>query len=897
MDSKRWKQIEDLFARALDLPREGRERLLDAECATDVELRSSVQELLDAHDSGPGYLEQPVSRVADLAAVLDAPSNRSIGPYQLIRVLGRGGMGEVFLANQEGDGFQRLVALKVIRPGMDSREVLERFQLERRILAQLKHPNIGQLLDAGVTDDARPYVVMEYVEGVPLDRYCDEQALEPPARIALFRQVCDAVQHAHNNLVLHRDLKPANILVTPEGVPKLLDFGIAKIVTPDLATAGTTITSMRRLTPEYAAPEQVRGAAVSVSTDVYGLGVLLFELLTGRRPHVQEGESWGELERAILTQEAPRPSQALPDTAGASTRKRRRALSGDLDTIVLKALRKEPDRRYPSVSALSDDLGRYLGGMPVHARPDTIRYRTSKFVRRNVLPLSAAGVVFLAVLSIAVLNAAQANRMAAERDEALEVRSFLLEMFGGAGADQTAVDSVTVRQLLDAQAATLEAAYGDRPKLRSEMMMVLAEGYDRLGVLEQADALATGALEIRRATPRAEDEDVAASMALLGWIRHQSGQSEAAADLLSGSLELFGTRSDALQAQARAMNDLGVVREAQGRYDEAEALYVDALALRRESVGEGHRAFAVTASNLAVIRYRKGEYAGAVDAATEALAGMREAVGPDHQRSIVIQSNLAAMRVALGDNAGAVGDYEDLLDRQERLRGFDHPVTLGIAMSLGSVLGNEGEWEAAREVLERVLEVQEVRLGPDNPNLGIVLLRLGQALNGRSLWSQADSVLTRGLALIRSGVGEDHPRIAEGLESLADVREMIDPAESEALHRRAVGILERVSGPDHPATGEARMRLADRLTRFGGRVDDALEEYRAAHLIFTAQLPPEHRSIHRSRVRMALMEWHRGEYAAADSLLGVAHTAFQAGGASPVTVALADSLTELMAAR
>lgn len=883
MDAARWERVESVFHAALDRPQDQRSGFLAEACAGDAELRREVERLLAGHDTDPDYLEVPAARVADMDPG-DAMTERRIGPYRLVRVLGRGGMGEVHLAVHEGEGFQRPVALKVIRLGMHTEDVLRRFRLERRILAGLIHPHIARLLDGGATDDGRPYFVMEYVEGEPLDRYCDGNRLTVEARLELFLSVCDAVQHAHQNLVLHRDLKPGNIVVTSEGVPKLLDFGIGKLLDPDApdADGAATRTGMRVLTPEYASPEQVRGETVSVASDVYGLGVLLYRILTGASPYGDEARTPTEMERAVLEVDPRRPSTVT----GA------RRLSGDLDVIVLKALRKEPGRRYASAAAFAQDVRRHLDGLPVTARGDSASYRVGKFLRRNRIPLAASAVVFLALVGATWSSAHQSRRVAQERDRALEVRSFLLEMFGATAPDQATGDTVTARQLLDRQVGLLETAYPD-PVLRAEMTTVLAEGYDRLGLVGEAEPLARVALELRRDALGPRHPDVARSLGLLGWILHEGGRSEEAEARLREALEVW-RRSDAdPEAWSRALNDLGVIREAAGDYDEAEALYGEALALRRASVGEGHRAFAVTASNLSVIRFRKGDYAGAVAAATEALEAMRGTLGPDHQRAIIIQSNLAAMRSALGDDPGAEAEYRDILARQERLRGPEDPVTVRVLASLAATLSNQGRWPEAEVAYRRTLDVQSRQLGPEHPEVGRTGVRLGQVLTGAGRLDEARAVTERGRAVLEASVGAAHPAYAEALESLADAWEADDPERAETLHREAIAGLDVRPGRDNPTTAQARMRLADRL-KLRGRAADAHALYDSAHSVFLATLPADHRHVHRTRVRLAETALTLERRTLADSLLRAAREGFALGGAAPEMVALHDTLRALL---
>jgi serine/threonine protein kinase len=418
-DAERWHRIEELFRTVVDRPADERESYLTRVCGGDEGLRREVLSLL-AQDTAEDFLQAPIAGVAR-SLTDESPDDLTgarIGPYRLTRMVGRGGMGAVYEAVRDDDQFQQQVAIKLIKGGMDTDFVRDRFLRERQILASLDHPHIARLFDGGATEDGRPYFVMEFVAGEPITEYCRRRNLPLNEKLKLFRDVCSAVQHAHQKLVVHRDLKPSNILVTADGAPKLLDFGIAKLLASDQGEAATrTETSVRLMTPDYASPEQVRGGAITTATDVYSLGVVLYELLTERRPHRFETYSPLEIERAICDTEAPRPSEAARQQTDAPA-KLARQLEGDLDNIVLMAMRKEPARRYPSVEQFSDDLRRYLDGLPVQARADTFTYRAGKFVRRNRVAVMAAALVLLSLLGGILATARAARQARAERERA-----------------------------------------------------------------------------------------------------------------------------------------------------------------------------------------------------------------------------------------------------------------------------------------------------------------------------------------------------------------------------------------------------------------------------------------------------------------------------------------------
>ncbi|MBM4188790.1 MAG: serine/threonine protein kinase [Gemmatimonadetes bacterium] len=726
-DRDRWTRIEAICADALEVPAASRSAFLDRACAGDLDLRREVDSLLAAAAADPDYLARPLLAPADLpaAAAGDDPPPAAIGPYRIVRRLGRGGMGDVYLAIQKADDLERPVAIKVIR-GATTAEVLARFRLERRLLASLDHPNIARLLDAGATADNQPFLVMEYLEGVPLDQYLATNTPPLAARLDLFRAIAAAVHHAHQNLIVHRDLKPRNILVTPDGVPKLLDFGIAKLLTADQTGARVeTQTGYRLLTPEYAAPEQLAGGPITTATDGYALGVLLFTMLTGRHPQAALGDSLRDIERKILDTD-PRPPSEL---AGAEWR---RQLAGDLDTIVLKALAKEPHHRYPSVLAFAEDVERFQQRLPIVARPATLRYRVRKFVARNTAAVAAGAVAVAALLLTTAVTLvqsarvrAEAARVARERDKALEIRGFLMEMFGATGADQATGDTVSVRQLLDIQAALVDSSYADRPDVKAELMEVLADGYDRLGLYRKAAALATQALALRRAEHRTDHPDLAGALNLAGWIHHELGQADSAEPLLREAVamrERLGPRHRT--DLARSQNDLGVLFNATKRYPEAESVLTRSLAIRRELLGDNHRAVGITANNLAAAQYFQRNVAGATEHQTLAVRSLERAVGPDHQRTIVALGNLAAFKSVGGDLAGAEREYRDLLARQARLQGDRHPVTLRTIGILAATLTSRGQrdndpasYREADSLYRTLIPAAEAVLGPAHPDV------------------------------------------------------------------------------------------------------------------------------------------------------------------------------------
>src|SRR5690242_17996856 len=464
-------RVAQLFQDALEQPVEERARFLAEKCGGNGALLAEVESLLTSdEDAGAANFWHGSAidvEAANFALESDARLGQTIGPYRILEAISSGGMGTVYKAVRDDEAFQKYVAIKVIKRGMDTDFIVQRFRNERQILANLEHPNIARLLDGGATGDGLPYLVMEYVEGQPIDRYADEHGLAIPERLRLFRTVCAAVQYAHQNLVVHRDLKPSNILVTREGDPKLLDFGIAKLITPGGGPAEQTVTMMRFLTPDYASPEQIRGEAITTVSDIYSLGVLLYKLLTGQRPYRVKTDNPDELARAICTETAERPSTALtrggPVAMPVDAAKAQKRLSGDLDNIVLMAMRKEPERRYASVEQFSEDIRRDLEGLPVVAHKDTFSYRTAKFVRRHKAGAVAAALVVLTLVAGIAATAWQARTARRERDKEQYINKFLQDMLGAAAPDALGTD-VKVIDVLNEASKRAKIELADKPE-------------------------------------------------------------------------------------------------------------------------------------------------------------------------------------------------------------------------------------------------------------------------------------------------------------------------------------------------------------------------------------------------------------------------------------------------
>jgi tetratricopeptide (TPR) repeat protein len=719
MDREAWERVKQIFAAACELPEAALPAFLTASCAGDPALLREVESLLAARSGiGDSFIAQPAAGEA-LALIAKRETaewiGRRIGAYRVLAELGSGGMGTVFLAARDDAEFERQVAIKVIRRGLDRAEIVSRFRQERQILASLEHPNIARLLDGGATEEGLPYLIMEHVEGVPIDRYCAETCLGIPEKLRLFLQICAAVQHAHRNLIVHRDLKPGNILVTRSGEPKLLDFGIAKLLEPDPAE-GLTTAGERLLTPDYASPEQVLGEPITTSSDVYSLGVLLYEMLCGRPPYRLAGSSARELERLVCEEEPLPPSRAWGrerEAAGKdAAEKLRRQLQGDLDNVVLKALAKEPARRYSSVEHLSEDLERYLAGRPVQARRGGWGYRAGKFLRRHRLAAAAAAAVVLSLILGVAGVVWQARVARGQRDLAVRAaNSMIYEL--AEGLSQMSGPTESRLGLLTRAAAILDQAQEGPAdpalaRLQADSNRILSQTYLTLGDLPHA----------------AERAHLAE-----GRARRLAGRPGA-------SLDDRSTLAGILIESADVRNALGDQRGASSRYEEAIALF-ETISRSPEASLRMRLATALALSRKGDRNYTEGDIAGARRLYEKCLR-IVQALEPESEREPKIGEIHATTLERLGDVLDAQGDdpaacrrySESLTLRQSAARRApnDPSVTQRLALTLqlaGWCAEVEKRSEDARTRYRESIEMERLLLAADPSNRSLATNLIG----------------------------------------------------------------------------------------------------------------------------------------------------------------------------
>ncbi|MEP0547418.1 MAG: serine/threonine-protein kinase [Rhodothermales bacterium] len=867
MDAARWTRIEALFDHAAALEPDARAAFLDAETADDPALREEVEALLAADADADDYLGRLNLKFVGPAlesalAQRDALIGSEVGPYRVLRMLGQGGMGAVYLAERADGAFAQTVALKLVRPGL-APDLTTRFLAERRILARLEHPNIARLIDGGVTADGRPWLAMEYAAGEPITDYCDRKQLSVNERLALFEEVCEAVTFAHRNLVVHRDLKPSNILVAESGsgsTVKLLDFGIAKLMEDDDAFAvAETRTGMRVMTPEYAAPEQVRGEPVSTATDVYALGVLLYELLTGRRPYRLASRVRHEVERAILEDEPTRPSTAVgeplpetertttPDTLSqarrADTAALRRRLSGDLDQIVLTALRKEPDRRYGSAEAFADDVRRHLHGQPVKAQPDTAGYRARKFVRRHRGSVAAAALVFVALaagLGTALWQAdraeAEAVRAQTEAAKAREVTTFLIDLFETNNPNESRGDAIPVRDVLERGAVRVLEDLDGEPDVQAALLSAIGEVYRKLGNYERADSLLRIAVASRR-TLAASDPDV----------RRGLGES---------------------------LLYLGSVRREEGAYAEALTLVREADSLTTLVLGPRHPTTLAVRNELAMVLQQNGQPDQAAALLREIIAVGEEELDPDGDELATYRVNLGGMLAEVGELDEARPPLEQGIRTFRTVFGPDDPRTVAATSSLAYVLKSTGAFNEAEEAYRQVIASLAVSYGPKHPAVSFVTNNLASLLKERGEYDEADSLYTRAVTNIREAMGPEHPAVLVLEFNRADLaRRRGDLDAAETGHRAVLEARQRVLGPDHPDVAGSYYEIAQlHLAREDAEGAEPL--LRQAIAIYEPQMGTDNVATAEAYRALGELLSRRGSYAEADPLLLSAHETF-----------------------
>ena len=909
MTPERWARLQDIFHRASELAPDKQADFVRVSCEGDEELyREALSLIRSGAETGAAndFIQDAIGETAK-----DAVSNHSghargkrIGAYEVIDTLGHGGMGVVYLAERADRQFQQRVAIKLVRGGLLDPEIAIRLRSERQILASLEHPNIARLLDGGATEDGVPYLVIEYIKGRPINEYCDDERLGVEDRLELFRTVCSAVHHAHRNLIVHRDLKPSNILVTPEGVPKLLDFGIAKILdasrTPH--TVAVTQADLRLMTPEHASPEQVQGKPITTATDTYALGVLLYELLTGFRPFRVSGARMQQMEKIICEVSPTPPStmvqrgtgvqegedkrqyQITPDIISrlrnSTPEKLRRQFIGDLDNIVLMALRKEPERRYASVEQFSEDLRRYLEELPVVACADTWAYRSQKFIRRHAVGVVMAAVFVLLLANFGIYMSVQRNEavrlqqraeassLAAKQreEESRQVSAFLVDLFWATDPSQAQGELPTAKDLLDEGVRKIDQLE-DQPDTMAVLKDTMGRAYHGLGELKTASDLLRDALRIRKSVLSDGDEQsvlVKESLINLAAVLSEDARYVEARDLLHEALRINIATPEGRREQARAYSELGDLLQDQGEYEVAEGYYGQAKKIFADLYGEDSDEVAAVLNGWAQVIQVMGDYSRAESLFRDALRIAHDRHGERHPTSNIYLQNLAVVLQFQGEFAQAKPLYEKVIRTTIDIKGREHYDVITAMGNYGRLLYQMGEYSRAEDVMKETLDLAIGTRGAAHPDIGFHKQNLGRLYGHTGDFEQADKYLTEAVKFYRSTLGDNHARVASALVDLGEAEiKRGRSARAERLLKEALEIEAAVLPEDHWFVFHTRSLLGQALTD-QGRYEEAEPLLLASYPALEETFGESDRRTEHSVSRLAALyeQWDKPEKAA-----------------------------------
>lgn len=754
MDKNIWNDIKTIFFKAVEMDGKEREDYLTDRCK-DPMLKQEIDTLLSAHDKSNKFLE---NSIVPAEPAIDNNSlfiGKTFGKYKIDRLIARGGMGLVYLGIRD-DEVKQQAAVKIINPGVVSGTVIKRFQTERQTLANLNHPNISRLLDGGITEDGIQFLVMEYIDGIPIDEYCDNNKLNVKDRLSLFLKVAAVVQYAHQNLVVHKDLKPNNILITQDGEPKLLDFGIAKILSPENNPLETvTQRGMWNLTPEFASPEQINGAPITTSSDVYSLGIILYRLLTGHSPYKIKSVFHSDISKIITYSEPTKPSEIIfktivnkfeennseinPDTISrtreGSIDKLHKKLVGDLDNIISMAIRKEPERRYSSVDNLTDDIKRYLNDRPVNAHSDSLIYRSRKFIKRNKTAVIPAAIIF-SLINLGLAGVLWQGHLAGierdiaklEADKSNRIKSFLLEMISSPDPLKEGSE-VKVIDVIQKASAKLQSELINHPQIEAEIRTMLGNTYQNLGIYDSAETELTKALDLNKKIYGDQSKETAMSLKNIGLIYHYKGDYEKAEDYYKKSLEkLKSIETNPSFERALVLDAYGTLMTDQGEYERAEKITEDALQIAEAIKGPEDPDVAQIKNNLAT----SYNYLGKLDLADslyeESLRVFRKIYGNFHIRVSSSLNNLAFINIFKKEHKQALPLLEEALNIKIVVLGNDHPDLINAYSNVGSTYFNIDDYDNAEKYMKASIDVGLKNYSENNVNLSRPYMWYGRVL-------------------------------------------------------------------------------------------------------------------------------------------------------------------------
>jgi eukaryotic-like serine/threonine-protein kinase len=775
-----WERIQKLFAHALDLKKEDRITYLKVECGDNVDLLSEVTSLLESDENIHPVLDKKASEIINIEEKLNFVG-KQIGSYTIIEEIATGGMGSVFLAERSDGFFDQKVALKIIKPGLSTIPIIRRFQHERQVLANLQHPNIARLFDGGVTKDRRPFFTMEYVDGIPIDEYCEQNSLSINERLDLFIKVCNAVQYAHNNLVIHRDLKPSNILITNDGTIKLLDFGISKVLSAesennDLPTI--TQAEINLMTPEYSSPEQIRNTNISVATDVYSLGLILYKLLSKKSAHEFKNRTFSEYEKVVCERTIIRPSVALgvrnEDTEDPAfpeigkkrknqNRRLKKSLVGDLDNICLMALRKEPERRYASAEMLAYDIERYLTNLPIFARKESFIYSSRKFIVRHRAAVITAVVLFFIVNGLILFYTIQ---LKAERDKATrearkseQVASFLQELFLVSDPSESKGETITARELLERGASKLKVGMDEEPEIKSKLLNTIGLVYTNLGLFNSAEEIL---LRIKNHT----------------------------------KTEMINKTT-----MIESLNNLGSLYRLKGKYELAGNTILKAMEMCEETLESDHPLLGDCYLNLGGYYYETGDYINSRLSYNMAEKIFRRTLGDENGKVAAVIHEMGVLSFEDGDLIKADSLYRLAINIEIEINGEINSNVAEYQNQLAQVLRHQEKYNDAQMLYEKSLATRKILFGNEHPDVASTLNHLSRLYYNQELFNKAEPLAREALRIRLAVFDEEHPEVSASRSSLAGILFYKNRfVEAERLYRAAYISSFNKLGDSHPYT-------------------------------------------------------------------------------------------------
>ncbi len=845
MDKQRLLKTKELFDFALDMHISQREKFLDEKCKGDDELKNEILSLLESFENNDDFLEKPLEVDLESSESLkDHYIGKQIGRYVIDSEAGFGGMGIVYAGYRNDKEFEQKVAIKILKHGITSDYLLKRFQIERQTLANLQHRFIAKLLDGGSTDEGLPYLVMEFIEGIPITKYCEKNKLSINDRLELFIKVCLAVQYAHQNLTIHRDIKPGNILVVEDGTPKLLDFGIAKLIDEDLIEddGGLTKTGIWHLTPEYSSPEQINGERITTASDIYSLGVLLYKILTGEQPYKITSSSPIAISKIIKEENVTKPSDKVKVTSNINHEKIYNQLKGDLDNIILKAMDKDPERRYASVEQFSEDLKRYLIGLPVIAQKDTATYRLKKFINRHKVGVSSSiGFAILLIISLIAISW-QANVASKERDNAKveaqkaeEVNSFLQSMLSSVDPSEIGRD-VKVYDILEKAADDIETNLKDQPEVEASLRSTLGNTYVNLGEYDKAKPFLDKALAINIKIYGDESKETAYSLHDLGlyfdWvgdykkadsiysrsikilrkvleqptkqfsnvlndqalIKMYYGKNDAAKKLFNEALDVaLQSHGEKDKNTAVIMNNLALNYTDAGDLDKAEKYYKKSLAINIELLGENRPEVGTIYNNLAYLYSRKKDYKLAEEYLEKSYKLKLNLKGKDHPDVGLALNNLGVINIRMGNYDKAEKYQLDALKQYRKTLASDHPYIALSQYWLGKIYLEKNKFSIAEDYLRNSLKTRIKKFPAENKDIWRSKSELGICLLKQKKYNEAEKLLTSSLEFYKSNFGDDSTQIIRLYNNVVDLYSSTGNKKNADMYRNELARLNKAN--------------------------------------------------------------------------------------------------------